>query len=226
MENTVTFKITGYRAMFTDPVSKVGGEKYSYQVPTYQSLKGIIESIYWKPTIVWYIDEVRIMKPIRYESVNMRPINYSGGNDLSIYTYLHDVEYHVKAHFEWNLLRPDLENDRNENKHYFQTKRWIEKGGKRDVFLGTRECQADVEPCEFDDSEGPYDSLESMPLGMMFHGFDYIDEGSLDGLQARFWRPVMEKGIIKFIRPEECTIKKKIRDYSAKTIPLGKEEDI
>ena len=33
---------------------------------------------------------------------------------FSYYTYLCDVEYEVRAHFEWNLNRPDLEVDRNE----------------------------------------------------------------------------------------------------------------
>ena len=28
----------------------------------------IVESIYWKPTIVWYVDEVRVMNAIRTES--------------------------------------------------------------------------------------------------------------------------------------------------------------
>lgn len=224
MENTVEFKVYGHRALFTDPVSKVGGEKYSYSVPTYQALKGIVESIYWKPTIIWHIDSARVMKPIVNESVNTRPINYGGGNDLSIYTYLSNVEYHVKAHFEWNMNRPDLENDRNENKHYFQARRWIEKGGRRDIFLGTRECQAYVEPCDFNDGVGAYDDLDQMPMGIMFHGFDYGDETGNEELTARFWTPVMRKGIIDYIRPDECTIRRKIRDYKVKKVELGRED--
>ncbi len=224
MDNIVEFKVYGPRALFTDPISKIGGEKYSYPVPTYQALKGILESIYWKPTIIWYVDSVRVIKPIVNESVNTRPINYGGGNDLSIYTYLSNVEYHVKAHFEWNMNRPDLEKDRNENKHYFQIKRWIEKGGRRDIFLGTRECQAYVEPCDFDEGIGAYDSLDRMPMGIMFHGFDYGDEVGDDELTARFWMPVMVNGVIEYIRPNECTIRKKVRDYKIKKVELGKED--
>lgn len=37
-------------------------------IPTYESLKGITESIYWKPSIIWIIDEVRVMYPIQMES--------------------------------------------------------------------------------------------------------------------------------------------------------------
>jgi CRISPR-associated protein Cas5d len=226
MENSVEYKVSGRRALFSDPISKIGGEKFTYPVPTYQALKGITESIYWKPTIIWHIDRVRIIKPIRNESMNVRPIEYGGGNTLSIYTYLADVEYQVKAHFEWNYHRPDLESDRNENKHYFQAKRMIEKGGRRDIFIGTRECQGYVEPCRFGEGDGTYDNIESMPFGLMFHGFDYADETGKNSICARFWAPVMERGIISFNRPEECEIKRTIRDYNPRRIKTNLSEEV
>ena len=54
--NIVEFQVTGDCALFSDPIMRVGGEKCSYQVPTYEALKGILSSVYWKPTIIWYID--------------------------------------------------------------------------------------------------------------------------------------------------------------------------
>ncbi|HJK83697.1 MAG TPA: type I-C CRISPR-associated protein Cas5c, partial [Methanocorpusculum sp.] len=129
-ENSVEFKVWGNYALFTDPLTKIGGEKFSYQIPTYQALKGILESVYWKPTFIWVIDSVRIMKRIQTQSKGIRPIKYTGGNDLSIYTYLKDVEYQVKAHFEWNEHRLDLVDDRNENKHYSMATRMIARGGR------------------------------------------------------------------------------------------------
>lgn len=59
--NTVEFEVTGEYALFADPITRVGGEKCTYQIPTYEALKGILQSVYWKPTIIWIIDEVRIM---------------------------------------------------------------------------------------------------------------------------------------------------------------------
>ena len=59
-KNSIIFSLKGRRALFTDPVSRMGGEKFTYQVPTYQALKGVLESIYWKPTFVWVVDKVRI----------------------------------------------------------------------------------------------------------------------------------------------------------------------
>ena len=64
-KNTIELKLTGKYALFTDPVTKIGGEKFSYHVPTYEAIKGVLKSIYWKPTFIWYVDEVRVMKPLR-----------------------------------------------------------------------------------------------------------------------------------------------------------------
>ena len=32
--NTVTFQVSGDYALFSDPVTRVGGEKFSYPIPT------------------------------------------------------------------------------------------------------------------------------------------------------------------------------------------------
>lgn len=60
--NIVEFQVTGDYALLSDPITRVGGEKCTYQVPTYGALKGILASVYWKPTFIWYIDAVRIME--------------------------------------------------------------------------------------------------------------------------------------------------------------------
>ena len=64
----ISFRVWGRQALFTDPVTKIGGEKFSYQVPTYEAIKGIVKSIYWKPTLIWHIDRIRVMKPIHTQS--------------------------------------------------------------------------------------------------------------------------------------------------------------
>ena len=226
MDNIVEFKVTGRYALFTDPLTKIGGEKCSYQIPTYEALKGILSSVYWKPTIVWIIDKVRVMKAIRTQTRSAKPVDYSGGNSLAIYTYLSDLEYQVQAHFEWNRYREDMSKDRNENKHYFVAKRMIERGGRRDVFLGTRECQAYVEPCKFGEGEGFYDNYGELSFDLMFHGFDYPDEIGRNEFHSRFWRPKMYNGEVKFIRPEECTIRKFVRPMKAEPpVSIGFEEE-
>ena len=218
--NIVEFEVYGDYALFSDPIMRVGGEKCSYQIPTYEALKGILSSVYWKPTLIWYIDEVRVMNQIQTEVKGIRPIKYDGGNDLSYYTYLKNCRYRVRAHFEWNLNRPELAKDRNENKHHEVARRMIAKGGRRDIFLGTRECQGYVEPCAFEEGRGFYDELSRLDFGLMYHGITYPDEAysqeTRNMLTLNFWQPCMEKGIIRFPRPEDCPLHKPVHPMRMK----------
>ncbi len=224
MKNSISFRVWGRYALFTDPVTKTGGEKCSYHLPTYEAIKGVLKSIYWKPTLVWHVDKVRVIKPIRTQTKGTKPLVWGGGNSLAIYTFLHDVEYQVKAHFEWNTHRPELKKDRIDGKHFSIAKRMLEKGGRQDIFLGVRDCQAYVEPCSFGEGEGAYDTIDKLGFGLMFHGFDYPDETGKDELSSRFWNAVMRKGIIEFPRPEDCQVKRFLREMEAK--PFGLDETL
>lgn len=226
MKNQVEFKVSGRFALFTDPLTKIGGEKCSYHIPTYEALKGIAKSVYWQPTFVWIIDRVRVMRRIRTQSKSVKPIVYGGGNSLAIYTYLADVEYQVRGRFEWNPHRPDMEGDRKTESHWNIAQRMIEKGGRQDVFLGTRECQGYVEPCAFGEGPSEYDGCGELAYGLMFHGFDYPDETGINELHSRFWRPVMADGVVAFPRPEECAVRKFVREMIPKpprSVGLGEE---
>lgn len=215
MKNEITYRVWGRNALFTDPVTKIGGEKSSLQIPTPQSIKGITESIYWKPSIIWIVDEIRIMNPIQMEGKGVRPVGYVG-NDLARYTYLRDVEYQVRVHFVFNKNRPELKEDWNENKHYFIALRSLKVGGRRDIFLGTRECQAYVEPVEFGNGSGAYDETD-MDFGLQYHSIGYPDETGEDGMVVRFWYPQMRKGRIKCLGPDECPKEQFIRKAARKT---------
>ena len=125
------------------------------------------------------------------------------------------------------MQREDMAEDRNDNKHYFVAKRMIERGGRRDIFLGTRECQGYVEPCNFGEGKGFYDNYGELSFDLMFHGFDYPDELGKNELHARFWKPKMVNGIIEFIRPEECKIKKFVKKmFPNPPVSSGLEEDL
>lgn len=220
-DNRITFRVYGRRGLFTTPESKLGGEKFTYQVPTYESLVGMVSSIYWKPSILWVIEKVRVVKPIQTESVGIKLHKLNEQSDLSFYTYLKDVEYEVSARFVWNEFRKDLAEDRNENKHFFMAKRSLEKGGRRDVFLGTRECQAYVEPVEFGVKEGAYDEIPQLDFGFSFHSFIYPDQNEDKNLIANFWYPVMKRGIIEFPKPEDCPVSRVIKKGLVKEFVIG-----
>jgi len=220
--NPFYMKVFGAYALFTDPMTKGGGEKFTYQVPTYQALKGIVEACYWKPTLYYVIDAVKVVKPIKTETKGILSPMKDGGKDLNYYTYLKDVEYLIKYHFQWNENRKDLEYDRNEKKHEQILLRSMEKGGRRDVFLGTRECVGYIERIkekDFQETKSYYEG-ERISFGIMFHSFVYPDEAydaDTEGvLTANFCPIVMNDGIINFIEPKDCKIKHKLGDYKIK----------
>lgn len=220
-KNGIEFQVEGKYALFTDPLTKIGGEKCSYHLPTYEALKGIAKSIYWKPTLIWVIDELRVINAIRTQTKGTKPLDFSGGNSLAYYTFLADVQYQVRAHFEWNLHRPDLAKDRIDGKHFETAKRSLEKGGRQDIFLGTRDCQGYVTPCAFGAGSGHYDDTSELGYGLMFHGFDYPDETGNNQLVARFWRPTLRGGRLSFPRPEDCDLRKEVRPMQPKEFHLG-----
>jgi CRISPR-associated protein Cas5d len=204
MKNSIEFEVFGNRALFTDPLTKKSGEKFSYRVPTYEAVKGIVESIYWKPTIIWIVDKIRIMNEIVLETKGIRfpfyEVSYTDTKyqDIFYHTYLKEVRYQVQAHFEWSS-REDLKEDRKIEKHSSCILSSLDKGGRRDIFLGTRECSGYVLEKQFGTDIGFYDDIEYLNLGSMFHGFDYPAP-----VRKRFWNAEMKKGIILFPNPKDC----------------------
>ena len=224
--NAVEFEFWGDYALFADPVTRSGGEKCTLQIPTYEAVKGILASAYWKPSLIWVIDELRVMNPIQTAVKGIRPIHYADDkNELAYYTYLKDCRYQVRAHFIWNENRPELAADRNEHKHHNIAKRMLECGGRRDIFLGVRECQGYVAPCVFGEGAGHYDTMPELAFGLSYHGITYADEAysaeTAGCMSVRYWNPVMRKGVIAFDPPEHCPVTRFAREMEIK--PFGIE---
>ncbi|WP_298706517.1 type I-C CRISPR-associated protein Cas5c [uncultured Veillonella sp.] len=225
--NPFYLKVFGEYALFTDPMSKGGGEKFTYQVPTYQALKGIVEAVYWKPSIYYVIDSVKVLEPIAMETKGvLLPLGTNDTKtglqkkDLTYVTYLKNVAYAIEYHFEWNKAYPELEADWNEIKHEQIILRSMKKGGRHDVFLGARECIAHVERLK----QSEYEQLETaykgdISLGIMFHSFIYPGESTGkktyedNRLYSNFTPIFMMNGKINFVRPEECKISHNLREY-------------
>lgn len=216
----VEFEVSGEIALFADPLISAGGEKTTYSVPTYEALKGITKNIYWKSTFIWLIDKVRIMKPIRTETIGTKLPRINGdGQDLANFTYLTDVNYQVMAHFEWNLNRPEYEHDRNKIKHFNVFAKSLLRGGRLPVFLGKSECCAEVRPCVFGEGKSTYDHTGNISFGNMYHGITYPDEADSEQTTGRLtldYAPVvMKDGVIAFERPDQC-MRKSIREGDMK----------
>lgn len=218
-DKKVTFEVHAHMALFADPIISAGGEKTTYSAPTYEAIKGVCKSIYWKPTFIWVVDKVRIMNEIKTEVSGKKLLRTNGTNDLANYTYLTDVSYQVMAHIEWNENRSEYKGDRDWLKHYNIFAKSLMRGGRLPVFLGKSECSAYVTPIEFGVGKSFYDGTGRINLGLMYHGITYPDEAyseeTKDALMLDFAPVIMENGIIEYKRPDEC-IHKKIRSGEMK----------
>ena len=219
--NSVEFELCGSLALFSNILTRLCGEKTSYAVPTYEALKGALKRIYWKPTIEWVIDSVRVMNPIEYEShgVNMSFAPYGRSDkvsDIYRYRFLRNVRYQVRAHFVWNDKQVDMVQDHDEGKHFASALKAIECGGRLNVFFGTSECPAMVSPCIFGEGEGAYDNDGVRDLGRMYHGLIYPDEAYDEVTEGHivrcFWDAKMVNGYIRFPAPKDCEEKEVIGD--------------
>lgn len=117
----IRLHVWGERACFTRPEMKV--ERVSYDVMTPSAARGILEAIHWKPAIRWAVDRIRVLKPIRFESIRRNEVGSKlSGPSVSkamtagrtdglanivevdrqqrAATVLKDVAYVIEAHFE------------------------------------------------------------------------------------------------------------------------------
>lgn len=203
----IKLKVWGDYACFSRPEMKV--ERVSYDVMTPSAARGIFEAIHWKPSITWRIDRIHVMNPIRFESIRRNEVSskIKVGNIKTAMTnrdkdlnqnilddrqqraamVLRNVEYIIEAHFE---LNQNVNPEETPEKHYNIFLRRARNGQCfHRPYLGCREFPAHFELWE---EEVPKSILEGVSdLGWMLYDINFDKE-----LQPRFFRPMMENGII------------------------------
>ena len=210
----IRLHLAGERACFTRPEMKV--ERVSYDVITPSAARGILEAIHWKPAILWVIDRIHVLKPIRFESVRRNEVgsklsasnvsNAMNAGQISdkLFTFvdedrqqraatiLRDVAYVIEAHFELtNFAGPED----NEGKHLDIFNRRARKGQCFHMpCLGVREFPAVFTLIEHGDvlpeSELP-ESERNRDLGWMLYDINFAN-----GMTPLFFRARMENSII------------------------------
>ena len=206
----VRLLVWGDYACFTRPEMKV--ERVSYDVMTPSAARGILEAVHWKPAIRWVVDRIRVLKPIRFETIRRNEVADKipassaqsamnrGRADLHAIieddrqqraaTVLRNVAYVIEAHFE---LTSHAGPDDNEGKHLDSFNRRARKGQCfHRPYLGCREFQADFALLE-DAAPAPDPALcGERSLGWMLHDIDFAD-----GMTPRFFRAEMRDGVIE-----------------------------
>ncbi|MDR0383951.1 MAG: type I-C CRISPR-associated protein Cas5c [Christensenellaceae bacterium] len=218
----IKLRVWGEYACFTRPEMK--SERVSYDVITPSAARGIIESIYWKPSIRWVIDKITVMSVIPAEFGNIminevkskskRPPNDLDGaadeilDNLTIYTrenneisqrrmmFLKNPDYIIEAHFESSGVGDDAFDFK---KHYNMVLRRAENGQcyKQPVF-GMRNFSANFKLIKDDDKiESPLKG--DIDFGYMLYDIDFKKDKNGKALNAGdpiFYRAKMRDGVI------------------------------
>lgn len=223
-------KVKGRYALFTDPSTKGGGEKFSYSIPTRQAMMGVVDALYFKPTFKNVVTEVKVINEIKTEVIGTRAMigkSQKMEADLNYVSYLVDVEYLIRFHFVWDETRVDLTYDRNTKKHEAIMERSIRRGGRRDVFLGTRECTATAEYLtkeEYEAAESKYKD-QILTMGIMFQEFGYPTDAS-EPLKSYFTQTVLKHGVLTYTSKESCDIVNELSSYGFKRSEKMKPVDL
>lgn len=210
----IRLHVWGDNACFTRPEMKA--ERVSYDVITPSAARGILEAIHWKPAIRWVIDSIRVLEPIRFESIRRNEVAskisarnvataMSKSSTENLYmvvdegkerqqraaTVLRKVGYVIEAHFE---LTEEAGEEDNEGKHLDIFNRRARKGQCfHRPYLGTREFPAEfnlLENGECPESNLPDDD-KNKDFGWMLLDLDFADEK-----RPYFFRARMENGSI------------------------------
>ena len=211
----ITIDVVGRLALFTDPLSRLGGFKQSYSVPTYSALVGLLNRMYSRPSIYWVVDECRVINRINYEPISRVDPFKNGVGERYIYQYLYDCEYVIKAHYLQNKRFPEINRMFSFSYYSNEIAHQIKCGGERDLYFGCRECQALIRKKDVSEIKGYYDGSGTIDLGEMFHSIVYPANDD-KYIYAKHWHATMQDGVIRFPKPNECPTERAIfkREYS------------
>ncbi|HEY8489743.1 MAG TPA: type I-C CRISPR-associated protein Cas5c [Dehalococcoidia bacterium] len=200
----LSVRVWGEYACFTRPEMKV--ERVTYPVMTPSAARGVLEAIFWKPEFTWRVEEIWVLREIRYFSILRNEVNsraseraargwqergggYVAADDRAQrHTLaLRDVAYVIRAQVE---VKPGVAED--PAKYRDQFRRRVREGRCfAQPYLGCREFAADFgEP---DPQERPIDRTED--LGPMLLDLDYAADGSGRGT-PRFFPARLEQGVL------------------------------
>ena len=211
MTQGIKLLVSGERACFTRPEMKV--ERVSYDVITPSAARGVLEAIHWKPAFTWRIERLRVLKPIRFETIRRNEVasripslnvkkamKAHSTEGLAIYvdedrqqraaTLLKDVAYVIEARIELkdpgNAAEPI-------GKHLDIFNRRARRGQCfHRPCLGAREFAADFALIEGAPPEPDASLLGERDLGWMALDIDFARGG-----RPLFFKAHMRDGVIE-----------------------------
>jgi CRISPR-associated protein Cas5d len=211
MSYGIVFRVSGDYALFTRPEMKV--ERVSYDVITPSAARGIIEAVYWKPSIRWVIDRIHVLNEIEFTNIRRNEVSVKipkekiqqamKGKDTTLFLasnnvrqqrgamVLKNVDYIIEAQF---VMIPEKSGeDDTKEKHFNMVTRRLRKGQYHHApCLGTREFGAKLELIENDQIPHSFYCGEK-DLGRMLYDLDFSDPNDIKPL---FFHAKMQDGVI------------------------------
>lgn len=217
MTQGVQMKVWGDYALFSRPEFKT--ERASYEVITPSAARGMLEAVHWKPAIRWVIDRIRVLKPIRFDTIRRNEVSSKAaygtlrsaakgkGNVPHLVVeddrqqraalVLRDVAYVIEAHFEMTARAGASDTP---GKHLEMARRRIARGQCAwQPSLGTREFTAFFGPPDPEDLTAvPAGLAGERDLGWVLHDIDFSE-----GMTPHFFHAVMRDGVVEvpFFQP-------------------------
>ena len=208
-------EVSGDFACFTRPEMKV--ERVSYDVITPSAARSVFDAILWKPAIRWEVQQIEVLKPIRWISVrrnevaskvsvrNAQTAMNAGQGNLALYIeedrqqraglFLRDVAYRLHA----ELVPVGGDAVANPAKYREMFQRRAEKGQcVNQPYLGCREFAARFRLIDEPASE-PQALDESRDLGWMLYDMDFEN---ISDPKPRFFRADMQHGVIDLAKAQ------------------------
>lgn len=207
---SIRLEVWGDYALFTRPETKV--ERVSYDIITPSAARGLLESIYWHPGMIWVIDRIHVCSPIRFTNIrrnevkavissrSVKTVMDRGKGTLYLNTkqeiqqraamILRDVRYVIEAHFE--MTDNAAESD-NPGKFQDIIRRRVEKGQfYHQPYFGCREFPVNFKPCT-EIPECPEELRGEKDLSWMLWDLDYSDK---ENIYPLFFRAVLRDGVL------------------------------
>lgn len=222
MSYGVRLRVSGPQACWTRPEMKA--ERVSYDVMTPSAARGILETIHWKPAIVWIVDAIHVLKPIRFQTLRRNELgskipvgkvksalksgNLSGlGQEIQkdrqqrASTILVDVDYVIEAHFQLTARAGDSDSI---GKHLDIFNRRAAAGQCfHQPCLGTREFPADFSLIPHDQEIPEGERPPDADLGFMLHDMVWAEDKTC---APSFFRASLRKGVVRVPAPDSAEV--------------------
>ena len=182
----IHIEIKGLYAYFQRPDSCT--DKSTYSVPPPCAIRGILESIYNRPNLRWYINRIYVLTPIRFVRQDRLLV-------LRSVRYVADAHLRLIEHSAANE-RPELYQHivekRIENNEYFHT-----------PYLGLQKYPASIQIWNGAEIPTIHDTRD---FGLMLYDFDFSDPQKT---APRVFHAIMRCGIIETTNVDTFVIGKK-----------------